>query len=67
MLVPFMALAADTPAAFDLEAVVQSGVTSVQADILGVLTIVVPAIVVVVGAVVGVKFAVRWLRSLGKG
>lgn len=52
--------------AFNLTDVMQSSVSQVQGDLLGVLTIVVPAIVVVVGAVVGIKFGVKWLKSLGK-
>lgn len=51
---------------FDLTDVMQSSVNQVQGDLLSVLGIVVPAIVVVVGAVVGIKFGVKWLKSLGK-
>lgn len=49
---------------FDLTSIMSDAVNSVQGDILGVLAIVVPAIVVVTGAVVGVKFGIKWLRSL---
>lgn len=54
-------------AAFDLTTIMEAAVNSVKGDILGVLAIVVPAIVVVVGAIVGVRFGIKWLRSLGKG
>lgn len=52
---------------FNVSEVMQSAINSVQGDLLGVLTIAVPAIAVVVGAVVGVKFGIRWLKSLGRG
>jgi len=56
-----------TTGTFDLTTIMSSAVDSVKADVLGVLAIVVPAIVIVVGAVVGVRFGIKWLRSIGKG
>ena len=52
---------------FDIESVMIESVNSVQGQLFTVLGIVVPAIVLVVGAVVGVKFGIKWLKSLGKG
>lgn len=52
---------------FDIATVMTDSVSSVQGDLFTVLGIVVPAIVLVVGAVVGVKFGIKWLKSLGKG
>lgn len=52
---------------FDLMGIMGDAVATVQGDIFGVLALVVPALVAVVGAVVGVRFGVKWLRSLGKG
>lgn len=59
-------VAAEGGSSFSLTEIMQSAINSVQGDVLGVLAIAVPAIVVVVGAVVGVKFGIRWLKSLGK-
>lgn len=59
-------VAAEGGSSFNLTEIMQSAITSVQGDVLGVLTIAVPAIVVVVGAVTGVKFGIKWLKSLGK-
>lgn len=51
-------------ATFDISSVMTESVSSVQSQLFTVLGIVVPAIVVVVGAVVGVKFGIKWLKSL---
>lgn len=51
-------------AAFDIASVMTESVSSVQGQLFTVLGIVVPAIVLVVGAVVGVKFGIKWLKSL---
>ena len=69
--VPFVAAAAsgvsESPAAdFDLATVMTNAVTSVQGDLLKVLAIVVAAAVVIYGAVVGVRFGLKWMKSLGK-
>lgn len=55
---------AEGAAAFDVTAIMQDAVSTVQGQALAVLAIVVPAIVVVVGAVVAVKFGIKWLRSI---
>lgn len=65
---PLLNLVANEAAStFKVTDVMQSAINSVQSDLLGVLAIAVPAIAVVVGAVVGVKFGVKWLKSLGRG
>lgn len=65
---PLLNLVAEgSTSTFNVSEVMQSAINSVQSDLLGVLTIAVPAIAVVVGAVVGVKFGIRWLKSLGRG
>ena len=65
---PLLNLVAEgSTSTFNVSEVMQSAINSVQGDLLGVLTIAVPAIAVVVGAVVGVKFGIRWLKSLGRG
>ena len=51
-------------ASFDVAAIMQSAVTSVQGDLFKVLGIVVPAAVTIVGASVAVKYGIRWLKSL---
>ena len=51
-------------ASFDVAAIMQSAVTSVQGDLFKVLGIVVPATVTIVGASVAVKYGIRWLKSL---
>ena len=51
-------------ASFDVAAIMQSAVTSVQGDLFEVLGIVVPAAVTIVGASVAVKYGIRWLKSL---
>jgi len=53
-------------ASIDLGAIMTDAVNTVQSNIFETLAIVVPAIVVVVGAVVGVRFGIKWLKSLGK-
>lgn len=58
------ALAESGAAAFDISTIMQSAVTSVQADLFKVLGIVVPAAVTIVGASVAVKYGIRWLKSL---
>lgn len=65
---PLLSMVADEAAStFKVADVMQSAINSVQGDLLGVLAIAVPAITVVTGAVVGIKFGVKWLKSLGKG
>lgn len=66
--VPFVAAAASgaETADFDLATVMTNAVTSVQGDLLKVLAIVVAAAVVIYGAVVGVRFGLKWMKSLGK-
>lgn len=66
---PLLSVVADEAASttFKVADVMQSAINSVQGDLLGVLAIAVPAIAVVVGAVVGVKFGIKWLKSLGRG
>ena len=51
---------------FDLAGIMESAITTVQNNIFETLAIVVPAIAIVVGAVVGVRFGIKWLKSLGK-
>lgn len=68
--VPFVAVAASGVSGasdFDLATVMTNAVTSVQGDLLKVLSIVVAAAVVIYGAVVGVRFGLKWIKSLGKG
>lgn len=64
--VPFVAAAASGASDFDLATVMTNAVTSVQGDLLKVLAIVVAAAVVIYGAVVGVRFGLKWMKSLGK-
>lgn len=61
---PLALAATEGPAAFDLTSVVSSSVTTVQSQLFTVLGVVVPAIVAVTAAVVGVKFAIGWLRKI---
>lgn len=49
---------------FDISSVMSDAVSTTQGQIFTVLGIVVPAIVAIVAAVVGVKFAIKWLRSI---
>ena len=51
---------------FDISKVMTDAVTSVQGDLLKVLAIAVAAAAVIYGAVVGVRFGLKWLKSLGK-
>lgn len=51
-------------ASFDISAIMQSAVTSVQEDLFKVLGIVVPAAVTIIGAGVAVRYGIRWLKSL---
>ena len=51
-------------ASFDVAAIMQAAVTSVQGDLFKVLGIVVPVAVTIVGASVAVKYGIRWLKSL---
>ena len=67
--VPFVAAVASgvsEASDFDLATVMTNAVTSVQGDLLKVLAIVVAAAVVIYGAVVGVRFGLKWMKSLGK-
>ena len=51
-------------ASFDVAAIMQAAVTSVQADMFKVLGIAVPAAVTIIGAGVAVRYGIRWLKSL---
>ena len=51
-------------ASFDVAAIMQAAVTSVQADMFKVLGIAVPAAVTIIGAGVAVSYGIRWLMSL---
>lgn len=63
-----MLLAAEGAASsFDLAGTLQTATDTIQTNIFSALTIVVPTLAVVTAAVVGVKFGIKWLRSLGKG
>ena len=65
--VPFVVASSDGAASsFDISAVMTNAVTSVQGDLLKVLAIAVAAAAVIYGAVVGVRFGLKWLKSLGK-
>ncbi|WP_337413024.1 hypothetical protein [Waltera sp.] len=66
--VPFVVAASDGAGstAFDISEVMTKAVTSVQGDLLKVLAIAVAAAAVIYGAVVGVRFGLKWLKSLGK-
>ena len=55
---------AGAAASFDVVAIMQAAVTSVQGDLFKVLGIVVPSAVTIVGASVAVKYGIRWLKSL---
>ena len=55
---------AETGASFDVAAIMQAAVTSVQADMFKVLGIAVPAAVTIIGAGVAVRYGIRWLKSL---
>lgn len=51
---------------FDLSGLLESGVNAVKGDIFTALGIMVPVAIAITGAIVGVKFGLKWLRSLGK-
>lgn len=55
---------AGAAASFDVSAIMQAAVTSVQADMFKVLGIAVPAAVTIIGAGVAVRYGIRWLKSL---
>lgn len=55
---------AGAAASFDVVAIMQAAVTSVQADMFKVLGIAVPAAVTILGAGVAVRYGIRWLKSL---
>lgn len=55
---------ADAAASFDVAAIMQAAVTSVQADMFKVLGIAVPVAVTIIGAGVAVRYGIRWLKSL---
>ena len=55
---------AGAAASFDVAAIMQAAVTSVQADMFKVLGIAVPAAVTIIGAGVAVRHGIRWLKSL---
>ena len=58
--------AVDVMNGFDLSTIMASAVDTVTGQIFTTLGLVVPALVLVTGAVVGVRFGIKWLRSLGK-
>ncbi|MDE6387633.1 MAG: hypothetical protein K2L82_07510 [Lachnospiraceae bacterium] len=49
---------------FDVSTIVSGAVESTQSQVFTVLGIVVPAIVTVTAAVVGIKFAIGWVRKI---
>ena len=55
---------AGAAASFDVAAIMQAAVTSVQADMVKVLGIAVPVAVTIIGAGVAVRYGIRWLKSL---
>ena len=55
---------AGAAASFDVAAIMQAAVTSVQGDLLKVLGIVVHAADTIVGESVAVTYGIRWLKSL---
>lgn len=58
-------LSADTgTSTFDVTTVVTDSVKTVQSQLFTVLGIVVPSIVTIVAAVVGVKFAISWIKRI---
>ena len=60
-------LAGGTAATFDLTTMMSDAVSTVQGQIFSTLGLVVPGLIAVTSAVVGVRFGLKWLRSLGKG
>ena len=55
---------AGAAASFDVAAIMQAAVTSVQADMFKVLGIAIPAAVTIIGAGAAVRYGIRWLKSL---
>lgn len=61
---PLALAASEGAAGFDVANLVKESVSSVQGQLFSVLGVVVPSIVVVTGAVVGVKFAISWIKRI---
>ena len=61
-----MFLAVDPSLTFDFTTIMSESVSTVQNQLFTVLGIVVPALAAVTAAVVGVRFGLKWIRSLGK-
>jgi hypothetical protein len=47
--------------------IIQTGVTSLQSEIMGIIAVVVPVAFAITAAVIGIKFGIRFVRSLVKG
>lgn len=56
---------ADAGASFDVSSLVQTVITSAQTQLLSALGIIAASAGVITVAVVGVKFALRWVKRLG--
>lgn len=54
----------DVATGFDIAAIMQDSVNTVQGQAFSVLKIVVPAIVLITGATVGIKYGIGWLRRV---
>ena len=65
--VPALLLGADAGTSFDVSSLVQTVITSAQAQLLSALGVIATAAGVITVAVVGVKFALRWVKRLGSG
>lgn len=61
-----VALTGEAVTGFDLSGLLEAGVNAVKGDIFTALAVVVPAAIAITGAIVGVKFGIKWLKSLGK-
>lgn len=61
-----VALTEGAVTSFDLSSLLESGVNAVKGDIFTALGVVVPVAIAITGAIVGVKFGMKWLKSLGK-
>lgn len=49
---------------FDIVAIFESMINGVQGDMLKILAVAVPAIGVVLAASIGIKFGIKWVKSL---
>lgn len=59
-------LATGEAVAINVQDIMTNAMNSVQGDMMGIISIAVPAIVVVVSATVAVRFGIKWIRSIGK-